>query len=1070
MTIAERPVEQSDERADQLTFRWPPILRLFVAVIISGAATLSLALAIPRQLRVATDIVGYPTYANFNIERILDLYYLGILFFPFCTLALFLGQTWVGRRLGLIGRPSAAVQVASEVEAPETNQRVMVVGLTRALAVGASLGLEVAVVAGATGRNFWLTLAVVALAYSAWLLGIARLRARHDLTTEIARANALVAPLAVLGLWAVSASTTVTVASDGSVHHYPWLPWWVAILLFGAAFAWIWTRLSAASGEWAVRAVERRTVLFLTAPVSLFLLLSGLPGDRGPLDVFHEGEALVAARLTAAGSFYWRDLLSTHGFLQDVAMALVGLRLFEDSRWGFWAGITVLVTPIAYVSFFGLGAWLFERSWAFVTAFLVLLLSVLGVSRISVDYRFVFWPLILLLLAAALQRRRGWISAALGACLAAQAILVPESAYCVTAGGAIVFLHDLYHRSGPSLVATFSKTLWLTAGGVGLFAVFSLFLLSHHAFGDFFFYYQVFAAGHELTGALPIHLRANGKFFVIVQLAPVAALLLGFLYYAVKVIGRRPLDVRDWVVGASALFALPYYTKFLERADVGHGQQAYGAAFPLIAFLVYRACTYVDRAIGRSSAWQRSGGRLTGQPVAALLLVGVLAAVMPSTVPNMGTPVAAWLATTPDHYHVVFSTPPESKSVGYSSNAIDMATVTDLDRVFKAYLRPGDWVFDFSNEPALIYYLIGQNPHTRYYHATMALAERAQKDLIAELERDPPKLVVFSDNTYGLLNWDGIPNMVRHYEVSQYILDHYKPLLSTHTQIIYGLATAQLSPADAMNLPLQEPVRTEDLPFQGFNCDWGYVPNFLSISPPPSKNSVAQVTLATQAVSYAVITFFGWAGDLTTGQPARQVVATAGGEVVGQTVPGLSRPDVAASSGRPDFAKSGYYLYAKVPDRLLSDPSGMASIAVYGISARGVASRIDNPAPGSPQVSQIKLDDGTLIPVRPGEVTGWVDYVTPSHQLAISPPAGALWSDYRWLEIDSASDFGQDSWVLYDKVSGDPGRQIIFRTLGSTKTLRVFVGSCAQWHGYAAVPLMLGYSLPQDIAAVRLLP
>jgi hypothetical protein len=537
-----------------------------------------------------------------------------------------------------------------------------------------------------------------------------------------------------------------------------------------------------------------------------------------------------------------------------------------------------------------------------------------------------------------------------------------------------------------------------------------------------------------------------------------------------KVIRRQQLDLRDWVIGASALFAVPYYTKFLERADAGHGAQAYGAALPLLAFLVYRACTFVDRAIRRSGVWQRSGLGMVRQPFAVLVLVGVLAAVMPSPVPNMHSSLAGWIATTPDHSHLEFSTPPESPRLGYSSNGIDMATVTDLDRVFKAYLRPGDWVFDFSNQPALIYYLLGQYPHTRYYHATMALPEPAQKDLITELERDPPKLVVFSDNTYGLLNWDGISNMVRHYEVSQYILDHYKPLLSTHTQIIYGLATAQLSPAAAMNLPLQDPVTTDDLAFKGFSCDWGYVPNFLSISPTPSKKSVAEQPLAMHPVSYGVITFFGWAGDVTTGLPARQVVVTAGGQVVGQAIPSLNRPDVAASSGRPGFTQSGYYVYAQVPDSLLSDPNGLASIAVYGVSARGVASRIDNPRDGSPQASLIKLDDGTAIAVRPGEVTGWVDSVTPSHQLSISPPAGTVWSDYRWLEIDSTSGFGQDSWVVYDKATGDPGRQIIFRTLGSTKTLRVFVGSCAQWHGYTAGPLMLGYSLPQNVAAVRLLP
>jgi hypothetical protein len=1075
LTSAERPVASAQRRAFPLRFGWAPGIRLIVALLISGPVTLALALAQPRQLKLTTDVVGYPIYADYNIERLINLYYIGVLFFPVFALVLYLAQTWLVRRMGLAERHISRVQAADEVEVPESGRRAVAVGLARALAVGSSLGLEVAIVADATHRYFWLTLAVVAVAYCGAVLGVAWLMRRfssttHDLTTAAGMANALAAPLVLLGLWGVSASTAVTIASTGTVRGYPWMPWWLAAVMTIAALAWIWSRLSAARGAAAIRAVERGTVLFLTAPVSLFVLRSGLPGDPGFFDVFHEGEGLVGARLTSAGFLYWRDLLSTHGILQDIVTPLVGLRIFEDSRWGFWAGFTVLVAPLAYTLFFLFGAWLFERSWAFVLALMAVVMSL---QFITLDTRFTFWPLILLWLGLSLRRRSSWMTAVLGAGLTAQAILVPESAYCVPAIGVTVILYDLAHRqAGAKLAATFAHTLWLTAGGVALFALFALYLASQHALGDFFFYYLIFVPGHELVGGLHVTLRAFGPLFTIFAIAPPIAFLLGFFYYAMLVIRRQPLSVRDWVIGAAAIFAIPYYTKYLERADLGHGEQAYGAAVPLIMYLIYRACTYVDAAIARSGWLRRAGFNAVRQPVAVVALVAALVPAMTSNAYHTAPPLADWLGVTAEHYRPVVAVPPQVARIGYGDGGIDPATVSDMQAVFNAYLQPGDWVFDFSNEPALTYYLLDQTPQVRYYHATMAITERAQKDLISELQRHPPKLVVFNDETYGLLNWDDIPSQVRHYEVSQYILDHYTPLLSTHTQILYGLTSAQLSPDVALSLPLQQPVQTQNLDFSGFSCDWGYAPNFLSISPGGQQPQVSPVTLTTQPSPDGSITFVGWAGDPATGQPARQIVLTSAGKVIGTVAPSLDRPDVVKTFGQAGLGTSGYRLTAAVPDTLLSDPNGIPSLRVYGIFAAGVATELlGSPGATGPAVNQITLEDGTTVPVRGGGLTGAVDTITPYHQVQIAPPPGSSWADYRWLEIETSTRFNKDGWALYDVETGDPGHQILFRTLGNTSTtIRVFVGSCAQWHGYGAMPVILGHGVGEDISAVRLLP
>ena len=54
------------------------------------------------------------------------------------------------------------------------------------------------------------------------------------------------------------------------------------------------------------------------------------------------------------------------------------------------------------------------------------------------------------------------------------------------------------------------------------------------------------------------------------------------------------------IAAAAALFAMVYYTKFLDRPDLGHAYQSYGAALPVIAFVVYRASVIADAALRRS--------------------------------------------------------------------------------------------------------------------------------------------------------------------------------------------------------------------------------------------------------------------------------------------------------------------------------------------------------------------------------------------------------------------------------------------------------------------------------------
>ncbi|MDQ6947971.1 MAG: hypothetical protein M3256_17320 [Actinomycetota bacterium] len=1039
-----------------------------MAVVITAV----IALRIPRVPQIRTDIVGYPIHQAYNPNRATDAYFLGIAVFPVLTLLLYLALTKLATRVGWMDMVRRAPATGRPIEDDENNTTGELFGAAgRTLAVGGAFGLEAAIiVGGGVDESRLLGLSVVVL-YAALVAAAVWLRRPsdgrgHSPMRIAASFNTITAPLLLLGLLGVSEATSVRVVSNGSVHHYPWLPPALALGTALGLIAFLGSRLAKSRTLAAVVRVERRVTVFLVGPLILFVLLSTIPGALGPMDMFHEGERLAAGRLAELGYLPWRDLMSLHGPLEDALFPVIGFVVFEPTRWGSLTATTLLVGPLYLVFLYLLGARLFEVSWAAILAFAIVLLTVGG--YLLVGERFLFWPLILLLLGASLDRRSLWLSVGLGAALAAQAIVTPEAAYCLPACGAVIILFELTrHRRGVGLLESFARTLATATGGLAVLLVFTLWLVTHNALGSFVFYYIIAAPGHALTGTFPVSPRGWDLAFGFIALSPPVALLLAFWYYAAKVLRRQPLDTADWIAAAAALFAAIYYTKFLERPDLAHAYQSYGAALPIIAFIVYRGTVIADAGL-RRTRWHLSAAWPLKRPTGIALLIAVLVAFTGSLLTTFDH--------VPDHFRSVAASEPSIPRTGYTTGAVDQATYDDLSAILRTYLNSNDWLFDFSNEPALYYYLLAQNPRTRYYHVSTAIPEVAQRDLIGDLQRDRPKLIVFTNTKLGLPMWDSIPNMVRHYDVSQYILDNYVPLLSSHTQVIYADARAHLSAASVAGLKLHVPVITGGLPFQGLPCDWAYAPNYLSASPPPRQGANSAVSLSLQPVN-SPVTVTGWALDRSRTAAAVRILITAGGQVVAEGRPGLSRPDVAASLGQAGSEMSGYQL--QIPAGQALDASGaLRPIRVFALSSAGMASELRYGLNASGQVAgapvkELALADGTVVPVVSGPITGVVDSAVRASQFVtqLSPPPGSSWANYRWLEIDAGSRFREDRWALSDVNGSDPTREVQFNTMSSSPAqYRVYVGSCAQWHGYEQAPLYLGHSAMQDVRAVRLVP
>ena len=115
------------------------------------------------------------------------------------------------------------------------------------------------------------------------------------------------------------------------------------------------------------------------------------------------------------------------------------------------------------------------------------------------------------------------------------------------------------------------------------------------------------------------------------------------------------------------------------------------------------------------------------------------------------------------------------------AGATDGDMIQDLDALLNAAgAGPGAEVFDFTNSPLLFHYLLDRRPATRYFHVSMAIRSQDQRDLVEELRLDPPPVIVYSSLYAGQPGWDRIGSEERHYEVANWILDHYEPYANTH--------------------------------------------------------------------------------------------------------------------------------------------------------------------------------------------------------------------------------------------------------------------------------------------------
>jgi hypothetical protein len=1021
-------------------------LRASLSVAIAAGITGVVASQLPRSLGVSTDVVGYPTVFNFNVNRYLWTYGLWVVLFPVAAFAL---DSALSRLTGgQFPRLPSAPRPASAADRPTPTQETAV-ALFRTAFVGLVLGLEVAIAWDLEGLGFLLVTLLMLGVYVALALGIASLIARwrepgRPLPERTAAVNLFASPLAVLGLYPVSEATKLRVLDTGNVYEYPWFPWWLAIVVTAClvAVVAVAVRRAASAG---LRLLERRALLLVAAPVLLFLVLARLPGDLGVIDFFHEGEPLAAGRLITEGAFPWRDVMFIHGLLHDVFNPWVGFSVFEDSRWGGFAGFAVLLAPLYWLGQYFLFVYLFGRNVLFLFGTQVAV--VLGLFR-DVHLRFALMPFALLLLAAVLRRPTWPKMSALAGLLALQAVISPETTIMIPACLAVLGFYELWSRDKRlSLRANFRRTLGTASAGALALAGFGVVLAALGTLDDFLFSYRTFFSDHTLTGGVPVGWLDTR--FEFAAIAPVALVVLTIWFFTIaRRTGRSPA-IDDWVMAALAITVLLYYPKFLGRADV-HVYQAFAVATPLLVYAVFRLITVLEDHAPRIPIRFRGIAFPRRNWITAVALA-IVVALSPQDLTDRAQAIPERLSATADRE-------PVGRSLGYlRPRSIDLDLIPELERALDRHLEPGDHLFDFSNNPMLFHYVLDRPPSTRYFHVSMAIRQHTQSDLVKQLERRRPKLVVFSSSgSFGLPAWDNISNQVRHYDVSEYILDHYRPVAAPHTFALFVRNDLAAPVAAAAG---------NELYFANLPCDWGYAPNFLTTGP-EERDGRETVRVPFQRTD-GVATVTGWGVDLAASAPAREVVAALGSRVLASATPAGARGDVAGGLGDQSFLRSGFSM-------IVPGSASLDQLRFYVLTRSGEARELvygpeSGLAPVSPAVRRVE-SGGRSFRVVPGGIHGYADTLVPekqTHLLDVPPGAGRR---YDWLEIRTRSSFLNNSLGLTD-ILGVPIRTISFSTLDrGRRSYWVQLGACSQWHGFRGNRLYLESAEEQQISEIRLVP
>jgi hypothetical protein len=504
------------------------------------------------------------------------------------------------------------------------------------------------------------------------------------------------------------------------------------------------------------------------------------------VDLFHRGESIGPASDYLRGKAPYRGIYPLHGMLEDGLLDTWLMELFGRSI-DVSIAKSVILGGFLALSLWYLGIALFE------SIPLALLVVAMGAWTTAENERTFFQVAAVALFWYGLKRRNT-LGILLAGALSSVALFFSYEIgmYSITGGLAAIALLAIAaarprrlpegERAGPE--ARYGRIALAFLAGVVLGAApFLTYLAADNLAGDFFRVSFVEIPRYiDAIWSLPfpdlvstfrndLNLHSLSDFILFEKFH----LILSPLVIAIAVVYciqrwlRRRLDSDDRALFVLAVFAAVTQRTAFGRAEFRH---QYFAAFllgPMIVMLTVLLARrlkalWIGGAVGEESI-SASDPRSATRAFILLLIAAAIPLVavlfwIPDLVNARIDDTLRYAVRTLRVYHE-----PQADQVTDRINAV----VAEVRALVPKRNEP---IFDFSDQPALYFFCDRPNP-TRFYQVPMMSPRPYQAEVIAQLERAKPK-VVLRRSPEGFDTFDGVPNTVRAQAVAAYLDDCYE--------------------------------------------------------------------------------------------------------------------------------------------------------------------------------------------------------------------------------------------------------------------------------------------------------
>ncbi|MGK0173164.1 MAG: hypothetical protein ACI9W2_004911 [Gammaproteobacteria bacterium] len=498
-----------------------------------------------------------------------------------------------------------------------------------------------------------------------------------------------------------------------------------------------------------------RVFVFAVIPLVVWFLLLHI-NVNGPVDMFHEGERLGPASDVLKGKIPFRDIYVPHGLFQDIYKSVLAFHLH---------GVTLAADRTLGNNPFGTAGWLLPLGSA--GAYIVMLslcrrvllalvaVLVLVAVQAWVSERHLLTFLTVACLAIYCDSGRV-VTVVLAGVLSGVAIFnsLDTGLYaCLISMTFLSLLGAARGRQGARSDGVLPVGAYLFGFAAGV-APFALWLGGHGALTPLFSTIYIAGAYQHAAWGLPfpslsmdaLSLNTLTQWADFVRAPPTKWYLPMVIYVGVttlllyRAVTRR-FSEPEWKLLLTLLMAVVFFRSAIGRSDESHLAFASGPFWLLCIHLAYWSVYrcgegFVERA-GFANRAIRGGG--------AAALIGVYIVIAYDPLLSLQRPVSHLEARITG----LAETAPVGATVRRGGQALiprrQARTIERVVSYLQAHCAPDEPIFDFTNQGAYYFFADRLNA-TRYYQASFAVTASMEQEIVSDLIRNSPKLVLAMPN------------------------------------------------------------------------------------------------------------------------------------------------------------------------------------------------------------------------------------------------------------------------------------------------------------------------------------